>query len=378
MKNIDTTFEWDPNKQQFFDSPGVTVLKGRPETFNKMRGCGLDVYGRATDGTTAGPLILVPDVSNESGTIDWAAPSTSPGHNYGSFRFFEKSDFRISGNSQLGTTYFLDGSDLEHEYPITFKLYDDSRVTLEDLNYVILKTAELTTKKSPDFDGFLQPIFSISAEVVELFYKAELYGYSILNVQANIMSTAKIAGGNLGLLCFRDNASLFINNNLSQQVDSELRLMSGLHFYKHSSGNITSRTIYNDVPDSNTTDTTAVEAVDQASVSIRTEQFLQGVGKGKIIQLSGNAQVTINPMNGIVPINLIEEMYHPTKKCWPGMINFKSGSKATLKLVGAALQNGQNLTALNSLKLVYVDGKPVDIASNFYVTFTDGITLKMK
>lgn len=378
MKNIDTTFEWDPNKQQFFDSPGVTVLKGRPETFNKMRGCGLDVYGRAIDGTTAGPLILVPDVSNESDTIDWAAPSTSHEYIYGSFRFFEKSDFRISGNSQLGTTYFLDGSDLMHEYPITFKLYDDSRVTLEDLNYVILKTAELTTTKSPDFDGSLQPIFSISAEVVELFYKAELYGYSILNVQANVMSTAEIAGGHLGLLCFRDNSGLFINNELSQQVDSELRLKSGLHFYKFSFGNITSRTIYNDVPDSNTTETTAVEAVDQARVSIRTEQFLQGFGKGKIIQLSGNAQVTINPMNDIIPINPVEEMYHPTEKCWPGMINFKSGSKATLKLVGAALQNGQNLTALNSLKLVYVDGKPVDIASNFYVTFTDGITLKMK
>lgn len=378
MQNTDTTFNWEPNKYQCFNSPGLTTLNGRPETFNKMRGCGLDVYGIAVDGTTAGPLILVPDVSNEPGIIDWAVPSTSPGHIYASFKFFEKSDFRVSGNSQLGTTDFLDGPDLQYEYPITFNLYDDSRVTLEDLNYVILTEAELATMKTPDFDGLLQPIFSISAKLVELFYKAELYGNSILNVQANLISTVRISGGNLGLLCFRDSAGLFINNELSQQVDSELRLLSGLHFYEFSFGNITSRTIYNDVPDNNTTDTTAIEAIDQARVSIRTEQFLQGAGQGKIIQLSGNAQVTINPMNGIVPINLIEEMYHPTEKCWPGMINFKSGSRATLKLVGAALQSGNSVTALNKLKLVHIDGKPVDILSNFYVKFTDGITLMMK
>ncbi|TGB98140.1 hypothetical protein CRI63_24205 [Escherichia sp. E2661] len=151
-----------------------------------------------------------------------------------------------------------------------------------------------------------------------------------------------------------------------------------MYFYNSSSGNITSRTIYNDYTDNNSNGFTAIEVIDQARVSIRTEQFLQGAGQGKIIQLSGSAQVTINPMNDIIPINPVEEMYHPTEKCWPGMINFKSGSKATLKLVGAALQDNQSVAALNSLKLVYVDGKPVDIASNFYVNFTDGITLMMK
>ncbi|RZN44928.1 hypothetical protein [Escherichia sp. E13S3] len=374
MQNTDTTFTWDSANHQTFSSPGVTILKGSPETFNKMEGCGLEVRGLTGDGAIAGPLFLIPDVSNESSVINWAAPSTSPVHSPALFIFREKSDFRILGNRQLRTTWFTSGVD----NTITFSLYDDSYVKLEDLKYVILGMASLTTVKTAGFNDFLQPIFSISAEVVELFYNAELLGFSILDVQANVISTTRISDLQVGGLRFKDNAALVINDNLSQHIDSELRILSGLYFYNSSSGNITSRTIYNDYTDNNSNGFTAIEVIDQARVSIRTEQFLQGAGQGKIIQLSGSAQVTINPMNDIIPINPVEEMYHPTEKCWPGMINFKSGSKATLKLVGAALQDNQSVAALNSLKLVYVDGKPVDIASNFYVNFTDGITLMMK
>lgn len=375
MQNIDTTFKWDPNKQQTFISPGVTILKGLPETFNKLQGCGLDVYGIATDGTTSGPLILVPDASSESGIIDWAVPSTSAAFKYGSFNFLEKSDFRISGDMQLRTTKFIDGLNLEFQYPMTFNLYDDSRVRFENLSYVILSMTILDTRRTPDFHGFLNPQFSISAEVVQLFYKAFLYGNSILDVTANVIETAKPGGIESGGLFLWDNAGLVINQDLSQQVESELRLMSALHFYNFSFGNITSRTIYNDISDNAIA---GIKAIDQSIVSICTEQFLQGMGQGKIINLSGAAKVIINPMNGIIPINPVEEMYHPTEKCWPGMINFESGSMATLKLVGAALQSDQTVAALNSLKLVHVDGKPVDIASNFRIDFTDGISLRLK
>lgn len=378
MQNIDTTFTWEPNKQQAFNSPGLTILKGHPETFNKMRGCGLDVYGIASDGTVAGPLILVPDASNESGMIDWVAPSTFPDHSHASFKFWTKADFRISGNSQLRTTSFMDGPDFLHENSITFYLYDDSNVTLEDLNSVILSMTSLETAKTPNFDYLLHPKFVISAEVVKLFNRAELLGYSRLDVQANLISTTRFGQFQSGGLFFRDNSGLVINNLLSQQVDSELRLLGALCFYDSSYAVITARTIYNDFPDNSINDIAAIEAVGNASLSIRTEQFLQGSGEGKIIQLSDNADVTIYPMNGIIPINLVEEMNHPTKKCWPGMINFKSGAKGMLRLVGNALQSNQSVSALNSLQLVYVDGKPVDIASNFNIDLSAGIGLWLK
>lgn len=378
MKNIDTTFTWDSANHQTFNSPGVTILKGRPETFNKMRGCGLDVYGRAIDGTTAGPLILAPDISNDSGVINWGAESTSPAYSNPSFNFWRQADFRISGNRQLKTTQFIDGSDPQHENVIKFNLYDDSRVTLENLTCVILKMAMLETWKSLDFDDLLQPKFSISAEVVELFYQAKLNGNSILDVQANLISVTNFHGALIGGLYFYDNSGIVLNDSFSPHNESKLKLMNSSVFRDFSFGNINARTIYNGVPDNNTTDVVAIDAFDNANVSICTEQFLQDTGKGKIIQLSGGAQVTIKPMNGIIPINLVEEMYHPTEKCWPGMINFKSGSKATLRLIGTALQSDQSVAALNSLKLVYVDGKPVDIASNFNIYLTDGITLMLK
>lgn len=378
MKNIDTTFTWDSANHQTFNSPGVTILKGNPETFNKMRGCGLDVYGRAIDGTTAGPLILAPDISNDSGVINWGAESTSPAYRNPSFNFWRQADFRISGNRQLKTTQFIDGSDPQHENVIKFNLYDDSRVTLENLTCVILKMAMLETWKSLDFDDLLQPKFSISAEVVELFYQAKLNGNSILDVQANLISVTNFHGALIGGLYFYDNSGIVLNDSFSPHNESKLKLMNSSVFRDFSFGNINARTIYNGVPDNNTTDVVAIDAFDNANVSICTEQFLQDTGKGKIIQLSGGAQVTIKPMNGIIPINLVEEMYHPTEKCWPGMINFKSGSKATLRLIGTALQSDQSVAALNSLKLVYVDGKPVDIASNFNIYLTDGITLMLK
>lgn len=378
MKNIDTTFTWDSANHQTFRSPGVTILKGRPETFNKMRGCGLDVYGRAIDGTTAGPLILAPDISNDSGVINWGAESTSPAYSNPSFNFWRQADFRISGNRQLKTTQFIDGSDPQHENVIKFNLYDDSRVTLENLTCVILKMAMLETWKSLDFDDLLQPKFSISAEVVELFYQAKLNGNSILDVQANLISVTNFHGALIGGLYFYDNSGIVLNDSFSPHNESKLKLMNSSVFRDFSFGNINARTIYNGVPDNNTTDVVAIDAFDNANVSICTEQFLQDTGKGKIIQLSGGAQVTIKPMNGIIPINLVEEMYHPTEKCWPGMINFKSGSKATLRLIGTALQSDQSVAALNSLQLIHVDGRPADIASNFHVDFTDGITLMKK
>lgn len=375
MQNTDATFSWDPNNQQTFRSSGETILSGSAETFNKMQGRGLDVYGVAQDGTQSGPLILIPD-STKSNEINWAVPSSVAGNSR--FQFWEKADFRILGRRNLKDIMLTDSSKHHANYSIDFNLIDDSRVTLENLDYVFFGMSRLDTLTSPHFTGVQNSTFIILAEYIDLFYNAMISGHSTLDVQAKVVSTSNLNGANLSGLKFSNNSSLLLNVRLDQNINSELKLLSSLSFHDSSHGNIYAMSIYNDVPDNNTGDFVAIDAFDNSIVDIHTTQFLQENGTGKIIQLSGNANVTINPLNNIIPISPAAELHKPTGKCWPGMINFKSGSKATLTLVGETLQNIFDVMALNDLKIVCVDGKPVDILNDLNISFKNGIVIKLK
>ncbi|TGC02543.1 MULTISPECIES: hypothetical protein [unclassified Escherichia] len=380
MKNTDATFNWDPESNQSFDYPREVTLRGPAEAFNKMQGCGLEVYGMATGPVhvgpvQAGPLILLPD-STGADVINWSVPATKDKNS--TFLFLEKADFRIAGDKNLKTITLTDSSRHRPYFAIDFKLFDDSRVTLENLRAVFLGMSRLDTIKSPYLTGIQNSRFIISAEYIELFYNAIISGYSTLDVQANEISTNNIAGSILSGLRFNNNSSLLLNVRLEQHTDSNLNLSSSLSFYDSSYGNIFARTICNDVPDNNEGDYVAIDAFDNSTVDIHTTQFSQGNGMGKIIQLSGSAKVTINPLNNTIPIAPVQELQKPTGKCWAGMINFKSGSKATLTLAAATLQNLPDVMALNDLKIVYVDEMPVDILSSFNISFKDGIVLKLK
>ncbi|EFH7843361.1 hypothetical protein GJ336_18330 [Escherichia coli] len=376
MQNTDDTFSWDPESDQIFDFPGETTLRGPAETFNKIHGCGLDVYGITPDATQLGPLILVPD-SAEPGVINWGVPSAATINSR--FQFWEKADFRILGHRQLKNISVTDGTDTLEPCILHFNLFDDSCVRLENLQSVILGTSKLETMTSIDFSGIQTSSFFILAETIGLFYKATLSGHSTLDVQARAISTNGFYGAELYGLCFNDYSSLLLNARLMQHVDSELILQSSLSFHDSSHGNICARSIHNDVPDNNIGDFVAIDAFDNSTVDIHTAQFLQGTGKGKIIQLSGNANVTINPLNNITPINPVEEVLNPTEKCWPGMFNFKSGSKAVLKLNGNAIGTVYNVNALYILNLFYIDGSPVDIRDKFIIDYdSNGLTIKLK
>ncbi|TLJ02678.1 hypothetical protein FEK47_24440 [Escherichia sp. E3659] len=369
MQNKDATFSWDPNNQQTFRYYDETILSGSAETFNKIQGCGLDVYGIALDGTQPGPLILLPD-STKSNEINWAVPSMVAGNSR--FQFWEKADFRILGNRNDIT--LTDASGHHGTYAITFNLIDDSRVMLENLDCVYLAMSRLETMTSPEFSGVQNSNFSIVAKYIDLFYNAMLSGDSMLDVQANVVSTSDPTGG----LLLNNNSSLLLNVRLAQDIESKLELLSSFSFCDSSHGYIYATSIYNYLPDNYFGDYVAIDAFDNSTVDIHTTQFSQENGTGKIIQLSGNATVTINPLNNIIPINPVVELQKPTGKCWPGMINFKSGSKATLTLVGETLQNIFDVMALNDLKIVYVDGKPVDILNDLNISFKNGIVIKLK
>ncbi|RZM92121.1 MULTISPECIES: hypothetical protein [unclassified Escherichia] len=376
MQNTDDTFSWDSNNQQTFRSAGETTLKGPAETFNKMQGCGLDVYGVTMDGTQSGPLILIPD-SIKSNQINWAVQSAAPKDS--SFKFFEKADFRISGNRKLKNKRLIDSSLYYPEYKIAFSLYDDSRVTLEELQGVFLGMSSLETATSTDFTGLQNSKFSILADSIGLFYKATLSGYSTLDVHAYAISAPNRAGIEPEGLRFNNYSSLLLNVRSDQHLESELKLSNSLSFHDSSYGNIFTMSIHNDIPDNNTGDFVAINAFDNSTVDIHTAQFLQGYGKGKIIQLSGNAKVTINPLIDIVPINPVKEVINPTGKCWPGMFNFKSGSGAVLRLNAHSIGTQYDVNALYLLNLVYIDGKPIDNRNKLSVDFdSGGLTIQLR
>lgn len=252
---------------------------------------------------------------------------------------------------------------------------DESRVTLENLNTVVLEMSTLSTTRSPDFPGITNSTFSISAEVIQLFYQAKLSGSSTLDVQANLITTSNYYNLDSVGWYFDDNSSFLLNVNLLQHDESEFIARSCLSFHDSSHGKIYACSIYNDV----THDNSAINACDNSTVDIYTEQLIRAERQEVFIELSGNATVTINPLNDIIPINPVDEVSTPVKKTWPGMFNFKSGSKAVLKLTGHAIGTPQQVNALYLLKLFYIDGQPVDTRSKFSITYAaNELTIKLK